>query len=235
VVILEEFIREEALIGKENIKKLKRIKVAIFGIGGVGSYALEILARSGVSNFILVDFDVVSISNINRQLIATLDTVGKYKVDVAKDRVLSINKNAKVKVIKDKFSSVKDYILDNDTDYIVDAIDDIKAKIDLIKLANEKNIKIISSMSTGNKLDPLKFKVSDIYKTKMCPIAKILRKELKSIGIKKLKVVYSEEESIKTSTLDEYGKHVPSSIAFVPSVCGIVIASEVIKDTIKQI
>ena len=233
MIVLEEFIREEALIGKENMEKLNKLKVAVFGIGGVGSYALETLARSGVSNFILVDFDVVSTSNINRQLIATLNTVGKYKADVAKDRVLSINKNAKIKVIKDKFSTGKEYILDDDIDYIVDAIDDIKAKIELIKVANEKNIKIISSMSTGNKLDPLKFKVSDIYKTKMCPIAKILRKELSKIGIKKLKVVYSEEENIKTNALDEEGKHVPASIAFVPSVCGIVIASEVIKDTIK--
>ena len=230
---MEEFSREIALVGKENFSKLQKSKVAIFGIGGVGSYTLEALARSGISNFVLVDFDTISISNINRQIIATYDTIGMYKVEVAKQRVLSINKEANVEIIKEKFkTNFKDF-LPNDVDYIIDAIDDIKAKIELVKSANEKNIRIISSMSTGNKLEPLKFKVADINKTKMCPIAKILRKELKKIGIKRLKVVYSEEESIKTNAIDNEGKHVPASISFVPSVCGLIIASEVVKDLMK--
>ena len=231
---MEEFNREIALIGKENFNKLKKAKVAIFGIGGVGSYTLEALARSGIGSFLLIDFDTVSFSNINRQIIATHDTVGKFKVEVAKERILSINKEANVEIIKDKFTVDSDDILTNDIDYIVDAIDDIKAKIELIKRANDKSIRIISSMSTGNKLDPLKFKVADINKTKMCPIAKILRKELKNIGIKKLKVVYSEEENIKTNVTDDEGKHVPASISFVPSVCGLIIASEVVKDIIDN-
>ena len=231
---MEEFNREIALIGKENFNKLKKAKVAIFGIGGVGSYTLEALARSGIGSFLLIDFDTVSFSNINRQIIATHDTVGKFKVEVAKERILSINKEARVEIVKDKFNINSKDILTSDIDYIVDAIDDIKAKIELIKRANDKNIKIISSMSTGNKLDPLKFKVADINKTKMCPIAKILRKELKLVGIKKLKVVYSEEENIKTNAIDDEGKHVPASISFVPSVCGLIIASEVIKDIINN-
>ena len=231
---MEEFNREIALIGKENFNKLKKSKVAIFGIGGVGSYTLEALARSGIGNFLLIDFDTVSLSNINRQIIATHDTVGKFKVEVAKERILSINKEARVEIIKDKFNIDSKDILTSDIDYIIDAIDDIKAKIELIKRANDKNIKIISSMSTGNKLDPLKFKVADINKTKMCPIAKILRKELKNIGIKKLKLVYFEEENIKTNVKDDEGKHVPASISFVPSVCGLIIASEVVKDIINN-
>lgn len=230
---MEEFSREIALIGEQNFNKIKNSKVIIFGVGGVGSYVVEALARSGVGKFVIVDFDTVSVSNINRQLIANIDTIGKYKVDVIKRRILSINKEANVEVIKDKFSINSKDIFDEETDYIIDAIDDIKAKVEIIKRANDKNIRIISSMSTGNKLDPLKFKVADIYKTKMCPIAKVLRKELKELGIRKLKVVYSEEENIKTNAIDDEGKHVPASISFVPSVCGLIIASEVIKDLIK--
>lgn len=231
--MLHEFSRTEILIGKENIEKLKKSKVAIFGIGGVGSYVVEALARAGVSNFVLVDNDRVCITNINRQLIALQDTIGRLKVDVAKDRILAINKNAKVETYNTFFDYENSYMLDNTIDYIVDAIDSVSSKIDLILKAKELNIPIISCMGTGNKLDPTKFEVSDIYKTSVCPLAKIIRKRLKQENIKKLKVVYSKEEPKKSEDMLENGKRVNSSISFVPSVAGLIIASEVVKDIIK--
>ena len=231
--MLDEFSRTELLIGKENLDKLKKSKVAIFGLGGVGSYVLEALARVGVSNFVLVDNDKVSISNINRQLIATYDTVGKLKVDVTKDRILSINKNAKIETYNIFFDINNADMLDESIDYIVDAIDSVNSKIDLVKIANKLNIPIISSMGTGNKIDPTKFEVSDIYKTSVCPLAKVIRKRLKAENIKKLKVVYSKEEPKAIESLLEDGKRVNSSISFVPSVAGLIIASEVVKDIIK--
>lgn len=231
--MLDEFSRTELLIGKENLDKLKKSKVAIFGLGGVGSYVLEALARVGVSNFVLVDNDKVSISNINRQLIATYDTVGKLKVDVTKDRILSINKNAKIETYNIFFDINNADMLDESIDYIVDAIDSVNSKIDLVKVANKLNIPIISSMGTGNKIDPTKFEVSDIYKTSVCPLAKVIRKRLKAENIKKLKVVYSKEEPKAIESLLEDGKRVNSSISFVPSVAGLIIASEVVKDLIK--
>lgn len=231
--MLDEFSRTELLIGKENLDKLKKSKVAIFGLGGVGSYVLEALARVGVSNFVLVDNDKVSISNINRQLIATYDTVGKLKVDVTKDRILSINKNAKIETYNAFFDINNADMIDESIDYIVDAIDSVNSKIDLVKIANKLNIPIISSMGTGNKLDPTKFEVSDIYKTSVCPLAKVIRKRLKAENIKKLKVVYSKEEPKAIESLLEDGKRVNSSISFVPSVAGLIIASEVVKDIIK--
>ena len=231
--MLDEFSRTELLIGKENLDKLKKSKVAIFGLGGVGSYVLEALARVGVSNFVLVDNDKVSISNINRQLIATYDTVGKLKVDVTKDRILSINKNAKIETYNIFFDINNADMIDESIDYIVDAIDSVNSKIDLVKIANKLNIPIISSMGTGNKIDPTKFEVSDIYKTSVCPLAKVIRKRLKAENIKKLKVVYSKEEPKAIESLLEDGKRVNSSISFVPSVAGLIIASEVVKDIIK--
>ena len=231
--MLDEFSRTELLIGKENLDKLKKSKVAIFGLGGVGSYVLEALARVGVSNFVLVDNDKVSISNINRQLIATYDTVGKLKVDVTKDRILSINKNAKIETYNTFFDINNADMIDESIDYIVDAIDSVNSKIDLVKVANKLNIPIISSMGTGNKIDPTKFEVSDIYKTSVCPLAKVIRKRLKAENIKKLKVVYSKEEPKAIENLLEDGKRVNSSISFVPSVAGLIIASEVVKDIIK--
>lgn len=249
--MLNQFSREELLIGKEAIEKLQNSKVAIFGIGGVGSYTVESLARAGVGSFVLVDSDKVSLTNLNRQLIATHKTIGKFKVDVAKERILDINPDAKVEAIQEFFTQESEGIIDDTVDYIVDCVDTVTAKIELVMRANKLNIPIISSMGTGNKLDPTKFEVSDIYKTSTCPLAKVMRKELRARGIKKLKVVYSKEEPIKPdeslendlknesiSTTDEAGKtsikkQVPGSISFVPSVAGLIIAGEVIKDLIK--
>lgn len=222
------FSRTEPLIGKEAIKKLNKSKVAVFGIGGVGSYVVEGLARAGIGNFILVDKDEVDITNINRQIIATTKTVGKPKVEVSKERILEINPEAKVKIYQEFFMPETEGILDDSIDYIVDAVDTVTAKIELVVRANKLNIPIISSMGTGNKLDPTAFEVADIYKTSVCPLAKVMRKELKARGVKKLKVVYSKEEPIKQ---EERG--VPASISFVPSVAGLIIAGEVIKDLSK--
>ena len=228
------FCRTEYLIGQEALQKLKNSKVAIFGIGGVGSYVVEALARSGVGSFVLVDKDTVSISNLNRQLIATLDTIGKNKVDIAKERILSINPNAKVKTFADFFMPGNTNILDNSITYIVDAIDTVTAKIELVIQAKKLDIPIISSMGTGNKLDPTKFEISDIYDTSVCPLAKVMRKELKSRNISHLKVLYSKEEPIKINIIDENGKLIPGTISFVPSVAGLIIAKEVVFDLIQN-
>ena len=228
-----QFSRTELLIGKENLEKLKNSKVAIFGIGGVGSFVLEALTRAGIGNFILVDKDNVDLSNLNRQIIATRKTVGKPKVEVAKERILEINPNADVEIYKEFFMPETEGILDSTISYVVDAIDTVTAKIELVKRAQELNIPIISSMGTGNKLDPTKFEVSDIYKTSVCPLAKVMRKELKARKIKKLKVVYSKELPIKVARNEEVIKQIPGSISFVPSVAGLIIAGEVIKDIIN--
>lgn len=229
--MLEQFSRTELLIGKEGIEKLQNAKVAIFGIGGVGSYVVEALVRAGIKNFILVDKDEVDITNLNRQIIATRKTIGKPKVEVAKNRILEINPNANVEIYQEFFLPKSKGILDETVDYIVDSVDTVTAKIELVMRANKLNIPIISSMGTGNKLDATKFEISDIYKTQVCPLAKVMRKELKTRGIKKLKVVYSKEEPIKHDNVD--GKQIPASISFVPSVAGLIIAGEVIKDIIK--
>ena len=230
---MEQFSRTELLIGKENLEKLKNSKVAIFGIGGVGSFVLEALTRAGIGNFILVDKDNVDLSNLNRQIIATRKTVGKPKVEVAKERILEINPNAEVEIYKEFFMPETEGILDSTISYVVDAIDTVTAKIELVKRAQELNIPIISSMGTGNKLDPTNFEVSDIYKTSVCPLAKVMRKELKARKIKKLKVVYSKELPIKVARNEEVIKQIPGSISFVPSVAGLIIAGEVIKDIIN--
>ena len=232
----DQFSREEILIGKDGVEKLKKAKVAVFGIGGVGSFVVEGLARCGVGNFVLVDMDEVSLSNLNRQLIATNSTIGKAKVNVAKERILDINSMAKVEVYREFFmpDGNKD-MLDDSLDYIVDCVDTVTAKIELVLCAKKLNIPIISSMGTGNKLDPTKFEVSDIYDTSVCPLAKVMRKELNKRGIDKLKVVYSKEEPIKTEKkiIGENKKMVPGSISFVPSVAGLIIAGEVVKDILK--
>lgn len=230
----EQFSRTELLIGKEGLNKLKNAKIAIFGIGGVGSYVVEGLARAGVGSFVLVDNDDVALSNLNRQIIATQKTIGKPKVEVAKERILDINPNAKVKIYKEFFMPDTEGIIDDSVSYIVDAIDTVTAKIELVLRANNLSIPIISSMGTGNKLDSTRFEVTDIYKTSVCPLAKVMRKELKSRGIKKLKVVYSKEEPIKIKKDETKQKQVPGSISFVPSVAGLIIAGEVVKDIIKQ-
>ena len=220
------------LIGKENVEKLHNKKIAIFGIGGVGSFVLEGLVRAGVENFILVDKDEVDITNINRQIIATYSTIGKPKVQVAKERIMEINPNAKVEIHQEFFMPETQGILDNTIDYIIDCVDTVTAKIELVVRANKMNIPIISAMGTGNKLDPTKFQITDIYKTSVCPLAKVMRKELKARGIKKLKVIFSTEQPIKNNSLDEENikKQVPASISFVPSVAGLIIAGEVIKE-----
>ncbi len=238
--MLEQFSRTELLIGKEGIDRLQKAKVAIFGIGGVGSFVVEALARVGIGNFVLIDNDIVSVSNINRQIIATQKTVGKSKVEVAKERILEINPNAKVEVYQEFFMPESKMFFDETFSYVVDAIDTVTAKVELVLRANELHIPIISSMGTGNKLDPTQFEVTDIYKTSVCPLAKVMRKELKTRGIKKLKVVYSKEEPIQIlkkidcdNNEENRKKLTPGSISFVPSVAGLIIAGEVIKDIIS--
>lgn len=228
--MLEQFERTEIILGKEAIEKLNNTRVAIFGLGGVGTFVAEGLARIGIGSFILVDNDKISVTNLNRQIIATKSTIGKYKVDIMKDRILDINSNAKVEIYKEFFMPESSHeMIDESIDYIVDAVDTVTAKIELAVTANKLNIPIISAMGTGNKIDPTKFEVTDIYKTQVCPLAKVMRKELRSRGIKKLKVVYSKEEIKKNNTnTSEIG-----SVSFVPSVAGLIIAGEVTKDLIK--
>lgn len=230
----EQFSRTELLIGKEKVEKLIKSKVAIFGIGGVGSYVVEGLARAGVGKFILIDNDKITLSNINRQIIATHKTVGKAKVEVCKQRILEINPDAEVETYEEFFMPESKEILDESVDYIIDAIDTVTAKIELVIRADKLNIPIISSMGTGNKLDPTRFEVTDIYKTEVCPLAKVMRKELKARGIKKLKVVYSKEEPVKVIQKEEGKKQSPASISFVPSVAGLIIAGEVVKYLISK-
>lgn len=231
-----QFSRTEMLIGKEGIEKLKSAKVAIFGIGGVGSFVLEALARAGVGSFVLVDNDEIDITNLNRQIIATTKTIGMPKVEASKERVLEINPEAKVAIYKEFFMPDTDTkILDKSISYIVDSVDTVTAKIELVVRAKELSIPIISSMGTGNKIEPTAFEVEDIYKTSVCPLAKVMRKELRKRNIDSLKVVYSKEEPILVqSDIDDKRKQVPGSISFVPSVCGLIIAGEVIKDIIKS-
>ena len=230
--MLEQFTRTELLFGKQAMEHLSECRVAIFGIGGVGGYVCEALARSGVGAFDLIDNDTVCLSNINRQIIATLKTVGRYKTEVMKERILDINPEAKVNTYHCFFlpENASDFPFD-EYDYVVDAIDTVTAKIELVMQCEKMGIPIISSMGAGNKLDPTQFRVADIYKTKMDPLARVMRYELKKRGIKKLKVVYSEEEPIRPAEeIVVNGKATPGSTAFVPSVAGLTIASEVIKD-----
>ena len=221
-----QFSRTEQLIGKQAVEKLQKAKVAIFGIGGVGSYVVEGLARCGIGNFVLVDRDVVDVTNLNRQIIATHKTIGKPKVEASKERILEIHPEAKVQIFQEFFLPESPEILNETIDYVVDCVDTVTAKIELVVRAKKWNISIISSMGTGNKLDPTKFEVADIYETSVCPLAKVMRKELKARKIEKLKVVYSKEEPMK-----QEGN--PASIAFVPSVAGLIMAGEVVKDLIK--
>ena len=247
--MLTQFSRTELLLGKEAMEKLKNAKVAVFGIGGVGGYVCEALVRSGVGAFDLIDDDKVCLTNLNRQIIATRKTIGKYKTDVMKDRILEINPDARVEVHKCFFLPENaDEFPFEEYDYIVDAVDTVTAKISLVMKAQEMNVPIISSMGAGNKLDASQFRVADTYKTKVCPLAKVMRRELKKRGVKKLKVVYSEEQptrpvedmaiSCRTNCICPPGaahkcterRDIPGSVAFVPSVAGLIIAGEVVKD-----
>lgn len=251
--MLNQFSRTQLLLGKNSMEKLKNSRVAVFGVGGVGGYVCEALVRSGVGAFDLIDDDKVCLTNLNRQIIATRKTVGKYKVDVMKERILDINPDAKVEVYKCFFlpENADDFPFE-EYDYIVDAVDTVTAKIALVMKAKEKNVPIISSMGAGNKLDGSMFRVADIYKTKVCPLAKVMRHELKKRGIKKLKVVYSEEYSTRpledmsiscrTNCICPPGaahkcterRDIPGSVAFVPSVAGLIIGGEVVKDLTKD-
>ena len=223
--------RTELLIGKDAIKKLEDAKVVIYGIGGVGSFVAEGLARSGIGHLVLIDNDVISISNLNRQIHADTKTIGKRKVDVMKERILNINPNAKVDAyMANDIKDGEENIIDETFSYVIDAVDTISTKLKLVEKANEVNVPIIAAMGAGNKLDPTKFEVTDIYKTSVCPLAKVMRKELKKRNIKKLKVVYSKEEPNKNNENNTQEKRVPGSISFVPSVMGLIIAGEVIKD-----
>ncbi len=232
------FSRTERLVGSEALDILKTSRVAVFGIGGVGGYTVEALARSGVGSFLLVDNDTVSLTNLNRQIIATTETLGKDKVAVMKERIVSINPDAQVEIRKCFYlPETADSFDLSGFDYIVDAVDTVTAKIDLIVRASQLGVPVISAMGAGNKLDPTRFEVTDIYKTSVCPLAKVMRRELKKRHIKKCKVVYSKEQPVKPVTdIDEQSskKSIPGSIAFVPSVAGLIIAGEVIKDLIKR-
>lgn len=247
--MLNQFSRTELLLGKDGIEKLASSRVAIFGIGGVGGYTVEALARSGVGTFDLIDDDKICITNINRQIYALRSTVGKYKVDVAKDRILDINPNAIVNTYKTFYTpETADEFDFSQYDYVVDAIDTVVGKLKIVEKAKEAKIPVISSMGAGNKMNPALFEVTDIFKTSVCPLAKVMRQELKKRKIRKLKVVYSKEVPIKPNDDIEISckKHcvcppgtvrkctarrqIPGSNAFVPSVVGLIIAGEVVKD-----
>lgn len=237
---LNQFSRTELLIGKQGLEKLYNAKIAIFGIGGVGSFVVEGLVRAGVQNFVLVDNDKISLTNLNRQLIATQKTIGKDKVEVAKERILDINPKAKVEVFKEFFlPNSNTNIITKELTYVVDCIDTVTAKIEIVMQCKNLKIPIISAMGTGNKLNPLKLEVTDIYKTNVCPLAKVMRKELRKRNINELKVVYSTEEPIKPKLQNYEEKNVtkrqvPGSISFVPSVAGLIIAGEVVKEIIEK-
>ena len=236
---MNEFVRTELLLGAEAMEKLKNSRVAVFGVGGVGSYAVEALARSGIGALDLIDKDDISLTNINRQIIALHSTVGRSKVEVAAERVKDINPDCIVRTYQMFY--VPDTAEEFDFsqyDYVIDAIDTVTGKIALVLQAQESGTPIISSMGTGNKLDPTAFVVTDLYETSFCPLARIMRKELRKRGVDKLKVVYSEEEALtpegETEELPQGRRSIPGSAAFVPSVAGLILAGEVIKDIVNQ-
>jgi len=249
--MLNEFSRTELLIGKEALNKLAQSRVAIFGIGGVGSYAVEGLVRAGVGKLVLVDDDCICLTNINRQLHATRKTVGRPKVEAMKERVLEINPKAEVETYQTFYlPGNSDELLRSDYDYVIDAVDTVTAKIDLIIKAQQKNIPVISCMGAGNKMDPSRFEIADLYETSVCPLAKVMRRELRKRGVEALKVVYSKEEPMTpvetegsscslncicpkgTTRSCTIRRQIPGSISFVPSVAGLLLAGEVVKDLI---
>ena len=249
--MLNQFSRTELLLGEEAIKKLNKARVAIFGIGGVGGYTVEALVRSGIGHFDLIDDDKVCLTNLNRQIIATRKTIGKHKVEVMRERILEINPMAEVVMHQCFFTPDTAGEFDfSQYDYVVDAIDTVSGKIELVLRSQDKNVPIISCMGAGNKLDSTRFEVADIYKTSVCPLAKVMRKELAARGVKKLKVVYSKEPAIKpaedtknscknncicppgTEKKCTAKRQIPGSVSFVPSVAGLIMAGEVIKDII---
>ena len=225
----EQFERSKLLVGEDGIKKLHNAKIAIFGIGGVGSFVAEALTRAGIGNIVLVDNDVIAVSNINRQIHATHNSVGKYKVEVMKERIESIYPECNVEIYKLWYSpECEEKIINESFDYVVDAVDNVSAKLEIIRNAKRNNVRVISAMGTGNKLNPTMFEIADISKTSVCPLAKVIRKELKKENITDVKVLYSKEEPIYNNS-GSIG-----SISFVPSVAGLIIAGEVVKDIVKQ-
>ena len=252
--MLNQFSRTQLLIGEAAINKLQKSRVAVFGIGGVGGYVCEALVRSGVGAFDLVDDDKVCLTNLNRQIIATRKTVGKYKADVMKERMLDINPDVDVRIHRCFFlpENADDFPFD-EYDYVVDAVDTVTAKIELILRAKANNVPIISAMGAGNKLDPGRFKIADIYQTSVCPLARVMRRELKKRHVKNLKVVYSDEQPIRpledmsiscrTGCICPPGaqhkcterRDIPGSTAFVPAVAGLMIAGEIVKDLSKTV
>ncbi|HIV92275.1 MAG TPA: tRNA threonylcarbamoyladenosine dehydratase [Candidatus Eisenbergiella stercoravium] len=244
----EQFARTALLLGEEGVERLERARVAVFGIGGVGGYTVEALARSGVGHFLLVDSDRVALSNLNRQIIATLDTVGRYKTQVMKERILSINPDAEVETRECFFLPENAEEFDfSGLDYVVDAVDTVTAKLELILRARRFGVPVISSMGAGNKLDASRLEVADIYQTSVCPLARVMRRELKARGVERLKVVYSREEAIKpgagsgkaalpeekTQTSASGRRAVPGSVVFVPGAAGLILAGEVVRDLCK--
>lgn len=247
--MLDQFSRTRLLLGEEAMERLKRARVAIFGIGGVGGFACEALVRSGIGTFDLIDDDKVCLTNLNRQIIATRNTVGRYKVEVMKERILEINPDAKVNPRRCFFlpETAEEFPFE-EYDYVIDAVDTVTAKIEIVLQAQKKQVPVISSMGAGNKLDASGFQVADLYKTRMCPLAKVMRRELKKRGVKKLKVVYSEEKprrpledlsaSCRTGCICPPGavhkctarRDIPGSVGFVPSVAGLILAGEVVRD-----
>lgn len=238
--VTEQFSRIEALLGSDAMEALQNAKVAVFGVGGVGGFAVEALARSGIGSFDLIDNDVVSVSNLNRQIIATVDTIGRPKVEVMRERILSINPKAKVNIRRSFFLPEHKAEYDfSEYAYVIDAVDTVTAKLAIIQYSKEAGVPVISSMGTGNKLNPMELEVTDISKTSVCPLAKVMRKECKDRGIRQVKVVYSKEQplvpKVALEEVDPVAKKrgTPGSTAFVPSVAGLIIASEVIKDLTK--
>ena len=230
----DQFTRTRQMLGVDAFERLKGSKVIVFGVGGVGSYTVEALARSGIGSITVVDNDEVALSNINRQLPATLKTVGRKKVDVIKEHILDINPDCQVEAIALFYSDdTKNQIDLTKFDYVCDAIDTVSAKIYIAQFCYENNIPCISAMGAGNKLDPTRFEVADIYKTSVCPLARVMRAALKKRGIKELKVVYSKEEPVR-AIITENGKRAPGSISFVPSVAGLILAGEVIRDLASE-
>ncbi|MCI7189060.1 MAG: tRNA threonylcarbamoyladenosine dehydratase [Lachnospiraceae bacterium] len=247
--MLNQFSRTELLIGKEALERLSKAHVAVFGIGGVGGYVVEALVRSGIGNFDLIDDDKVCLTNLNRQIIATRDTIGRYKVEVMRERILSINSDAEVTTHRCFYlpENARDFDFSS-YDYVVDAVDTVTAKLEIVMRAKESNIPVISCMGVGNKLNPTQLEIADIYKTSVCPLAKVMRRELRKRGVDKLKVLYSKEEPITPldDSEDTCREHcvcppgttrkctqrraIPGSISFVPSAAGLIIASEVVKD-----
>jgi tRNA A37 threonylcarbamoyladenosine dehydratase len=245
---MDWYSRTELLIGKDGVDKLNNSKIAIFGIGGVGAYAAEALCRAGVGNLVLVDYDDICLTNLNRQIHATRKTVGKSKVDMMKERLLEINPKLNVIIFKELYNEeTAERLLTPDLDYVVDAIDMVTSKLDLITRSQQMNIPVISCMGAGNKFDPTKIEISDIYKTSMCPLARVIRQELRKKGVKKLKVVYSREEPVTPIETEKncknncicsnkdlakctHRRQIPGSISFVPSAFGLALASAVVRD-----